>query len=358
MTFVESKKSVLLLTLAVLLQASAAVGAQLVLRERATVGGSVIRLGDVADISAGTTTEMKDLATTPLFPAPAPGTQQFLYRSQILDLLQSRGLDIQSLRVRGAKVVEIGDRPTEPKPESNWQTSSTTKTIPTRSQEELEASIEAAILQSLVERTGHERWRVAVEIEKDDTLRFADWGNNFTVDGGRRPWTGRQRFQLSAKGISKPAEVRATVVKVHSVLFARTAITRGSLVRAADVEVREHEGSVPSLAISDPKQVIGMVASRTIAVDTIFTDGQVSAPKIVKRGETVTVFARTGGITVRTMAVARQDGAMGDLVQVESVDNKKRFAASVTGDRRLDVYPTGARVEDFAMYGKQETERR
>ena len=96
-----------------------------------------------------------------------------------------------------------------------------------------------------------------------------------------------------------------------------------------------------------------MEAKRGITLNSIVTEGSVAAPLQVKRGEAITVYARTGGVTVRTMAVARQDGAMGDLVQVESADGKQKYVASVSGSRRVDVYPTGASVEDFATLGKR-----
>ncbi|NOY43025.1 MAG: flagellar basal body P-ring formation protein FlgA [Planctomycetes bacterium] len=343
-----SKKLVFLLPLAVLLHTSSVWSADLTLRERATVSGPVIRLGDVADISASTSTRLKNLVTTPLFPAPAPGTQRFLSQLQVRDLLVSRGIDITNLRIRGAKVVEIGNQPAAVEPAA-----------PAMSLAETEAALEDAIKRHLIDRTGHGQWRVAVKLRESDYMQAAGWGSDFTVEGGRQPKTGRLRFQIGARGIKESVQIEATVTKIHSLVFARRAIARGSLVRVTDIEVRQHEGSVPSMAIRDMKQVIGMAAKRAISPDAILTEGHVSAPILVKRGETVTVFARTGGVTVRTMAVARQDGAMGDLVQVESMNSKskQRYAARVSGNRRLDVYPTGARVEDFATLGHKSSHR-
>ena len=83
-------------------------GADLVLREHATLEGPIVRLGDVADVSTGSMSVLKELTFTPLVPAPAPGSPRYLQRSEILDLLASRGIDTQALRISGAAVVEIG----------------------------------------------------------------------------------------------------------------------------------------------------------------------------------------------------------------------------------------------------------
>jgi len=355
MTSTSAKNIVLLIAVAGLLTASTASGAELVLRERATMSGPMIRLGDVADISAGTASMLKGLVTTPLLPTPAPGTQQFVSRSQIRDLLVSRGIDVGNLRVRGAMVVEIGHR----RPAGSLDVDSIgTTEAETMTFTETDTAVEDAIERYLIDHTSHDQWQVEVELRDKQSLQVAGWAGEFTVEGPHYPRPGRKNFVIRSRNGKESFRVQASIVQVHSLLFARRGISRGDLVRAADVEVRQHEGSAPNLAIRDLAQVVGMEAKRTITEDSILTEGQVSAPLMVKRGETVTVSARTGGVTVRTMVVAQQDGAMGELVQVESVKDKKRFAASVSGNRQLEVFPTGARVEDFATLGKRNTQRR
>jgi flagella basal body P-ring formation protein FlgA len=89
-----------------------------------------------------------------------------------------------------------------------------------------------------------------------------------------------------------------------------------------------------------------MVARQTLRPGVLVLENHLQAPRLVERGETVTVFARTGGIQVRTHVVAKQDGSLGDLIQVETVDRRERFMARVTGLRELDVFATGATVAE------------
>ena len=343
----------ILLIFASLLPSAIADGAEVMLRERATVSGPVIRLGDVADISASHSAELKNLVTTPLFPTPAPGTHQFLQRAQIVDLLMSRGIATESLRFGGAMVVEIG-KPLDS--ERNGQQTLTRHT--TRSSADIETSLEMAIANYLADRSTHAQWKVELELQESDFTTLAGWGTDLVIEGAKHPRSGRQRFLISIPGNSKSLRVYATVTKVHQLIFARRLIERGSLVRASDLELRRFEGTAPSLALVDMKQAVGMEATRVISADSILSESHLNAPMLVKRGETVSVLARTGGITVKTMAVARQNGAKGDLVQVESLDKKQRYAASVTGNRRLEVYPTGVSVGDYARVGDLNSQRR
>jgi flagella basal body P-ring formation protein FlgA len=71
-------------------------------------------------------------------------------------------------------------------------------------------------------------------------------------------------------------------------------------------------------------------------------------PLMVHRGEIVTVYARSGGVSVRTTARVREDGGMGDLVSVESLTERKGFIARVCGIRELEVFARAAQAESAA----------
>jgi flagella basal body P-ring formation protein FlgA len=159
---------------------------------------------------------------------------------------------------------------------------------------------------------------------------LAKLGTEIEARAGRMPWTGAQRFQL------------ATLRKIE----------QGNLIGAGDVEVRLQGGNVPTTALNSLDQVIGKEALRALDLDTIVQGSQVRAPLQVKRGETVKVVARTAGITVSTFAVVQQDGSLGDLVQVQTLDKKDRFAARVSGWKELEVSPTGATTDDFATLNR------
>jgi flagella basal body P-ring formation protein FlgA len=84
-----------------------------------------------------------------------------------------------------------------------------------------------------------------------------------------------------------------------------------------------------------------MEAARVIQAGQVIFSDDVQAPLLVKRGEEVTVYARGGGIQVRTLARARQDGARGELVPVESLETRERYDAVVVGLRAAVVFGGG-----------------
>jgi len=241
--------------------------AEIVLRQRAARSGPMIRLGDVADISAAAPERLHDLSTTPLLPAPAPGTREFLNRTRLRDLLKSRGVDLRQLAVSGAQVVEIGDGP----------------------------------------------------------------------DPALKPIEQRRPQPIPAKD-AKP--VQMTVVVVNDVAV-------GDLLGVSDVQLRAHEGRPSANYLTTLDQAIGMEARRRFNAGSRILRNQLRKPRKVLRGETVTIFARTGGISVKTYATARQDGALGDLIQVESLDKKERYTAHISGRRELEVLATGKNIKEL-----------
>jgi flagella basal body P-ring formation protein FlgA len=91
------------------------------------------------------------------------------------------------------------------------------------------------------------------------------------------------------------------------------------------------------------EQLIGMEARQAIQVGEVIFNDKVQQPLLVKRGDLITVISQAGGIRVRTTARARQNGAKGELVQVESLETREPYDVRVTGHREAAVF-AAARV--------------
>ena len=350
----------LLLTLFV---CSTSQGAELLLRERATQRGAIVRLGDIADISAASTMEVRSLSGTPLFPAPAPGTKQFLSLAQVRDLLVARGLQMDSLTIRGASVVEISSEISREGSTRSVQASSQTPTnktpaTATLSRQEVELRVQQAILQHAENNStsaGH--WRVEISLNDKEAFRVNELGSQFSVRGNQRLRSGRQRFSLGNTESSKDVLVMATLTHVQSVVVVQERVERGDIVRQSDVKIVEREGNVPRGSLTRLEQVVGQVAQRSFRAKDIVQKNHLRAVWQVRRGETVSLFVRTGGIVVRTRAVAKQDGAMGDLISVEMLENKQRLNVSVSGPGEVAIHATGGQTTDYASLNRS-TRRR
>jgi flagella basal body P-ring formation protein FlgA len=346
-------------------QASAAT-VDVVLHERTVAASPVIRLGDVARIVTADRQRSRQLSALLLMPAPAPGTQRFLRRREVEDLLTAHDVDLSQLRVDGATQVEITTPDTSSGTNGRPVTERKVTTpmnrhaailagfnepigksnIVAAAENDLRGEVKRIISNYIARQTGEAaEWRVTCAVSARYLAQLDAATSPAICSGGTPPWTGRQQFVLSFTTAEGPvripvyADVAPAAVPV---VVAVQAIARGAVITAADVELQTLE-SVPGATsrratLTSVEQLVGMEASQAIAAgDVIFTD-KVQAPELVKRGELIKVVAQGGGIRVSTTARARQDGARGELVQLESLETREVYDARVTGYREAAVF--------------------
>lgn len=118
--------------------------------------------------------------------------------------------------------------------------------------------------------------------------------------------------------------VSARINVYGPVLVARQPLPRGTVIQEADLELVERDlSSLPYGYYMDTRPLAGMLAKRTIAAATVLTPQMVQAPKLIRRGEQVTVVAESGALSIRTVGKALSDGKSGDVVQVQAEGSKR-----------------------------------
>lgn len=108
------------------------------------------------------------------------------------------------------------------------------------------------------------------------------------------------------------------------VLVARQPLARGQDIHAADLDLVERNlANLPYGYYTDPGAIAGQLAKRTIAAATVITPNMLAAPKLVKRGEQVSIIAESGPLTIRSAGKALGDGTSGDLVKVRAQGSQR-----------------------------------
>lgn len=106
-------------------------------------------------------------------------------------------------------------------------------------------------------------------------------------------------------------------------------VVKGELLSAADFanEVRGASAARGALA---PADAAGLEAGRNLAAGMIVRSGDLVRPRLVRRGEPVTISWRQAGLTITTSGRALGSGGTGDLVRVVASTNRT-FDAVVEG---------------------------
>ena len=335
----QAKNVVASLAIAVLVSVFAATEVRAVeieLRAVCQPTGRVVTLGDLAQIYAADQTVRDSLMAIEMFPAPAAGQKKVVRAREIQDLLVMRGLKSAENRLSGASEVEVSV-PVAPAARVS-SIKATTPTMERRANE----TVRSAIQTYLVAQTKHDEL-LDVKFDLDDSLiRALDVAKyRVHVRGGSSPWTGSQQLQLTVVGATQSDTfiVDAQISVPPSVVVAARSIPAGTVVNESDVKLeRGKAGDGDDSVFSRLEDVVGQEVTRATGIGQPIDRDSVERPRLVKQGDAVTVYARSAGLRVRTVARAREDGAEGDLITLESVTNRQTFFARVTGNQEVEIY--------------------
>ena len=124
------------------------------------------------------------------------------------------------------------------------------------------------------------------------------------------------------------------------VLVTTRTLARDAAVQKEDLRVAQMswaQAPSGSLALS-MNEVLGRSLRATLATATPIQREQLDDPMAVQRGEQVQVTVFAGeGVIVRSLALAKQDGRVGERIKVEGLETKKALQATVTGRRSVEV---------------------
>lgn len=138
---------------------------------------------------------------------------------------------------------------------------------------------------------------------------------------------------------SRPWKVYLPVTIKHfsHVYVTRTALPRGHQISKSDLVKAKRDIHALTDYASSPEMLIGKILKRPLGMGTVIRLSSLSAPKLVKRGDVVTIIARSGAIAINVMGKALMDGRKGDRIQVRNNSSKRVVQATVTASGRVEI---------------------
>lgn len=124
--------------------------------------------------------------------------------------------------------------------------------------------------------------------------------------------------------------VTGKVSVLADVLVLRTSARRGDSLNAGDVELVERDISSLSRGyLEDPAELEGKILKRAVSNGMVLTPGLLEAPRVVRRGDRVTLVARQGSLAVRMQGEAVMDGRPGERIRVRALNSEKIVEGTV-----------------------------
>ena len=139
---------------------------------------------------------------------------------------------------------------------------------------------------------------------------------------GSRPWK-----------IYLPVSVK----RYQKVLVSTASLPRGHTITSADLSLEKRDIHRVRHHITDPQRIDGMILKRPISAGAALTRAMLTAPRLVSRGDDVTIIARSGLVAISVKGKAMMNGRKGDKIRVRNTSSRQVIQAIVTSNGRVEL---------------------
>jgi flagella basal body P-ring formation protein FlgA len=166
---------------------------------------------------------------------------------------------------------------------------------------------------------------------------------------------GRVEYRFSPQNSSNPAYLTGTVfftvdgrdagrlrvsaqveLSLPSLVVTRD-LPRGHVLSEVDLSESQVSYMQAKGALTEVGQALGQTLKIALRAGAPVRDRDLIRTSMVKKGEVVTIVAQSGGLKITALGQARQDGALGQTINVLNQDSKKTISAKVIGPSMVEV---------------------
>jgi len=117
-----------------------------------------------------------------------------------------------------------------------------------------------------------------------------------------------------------PVKVR----REQAVLVLARGIAAGETLALADMStVKRDTARIAGSVLSNPEAAVGRVARRALTAGSLLSATDLVAQRVIRRGDSVALVARRGGVEVRMAGKALGDAGEGERVSVENLSSRR-----------------------------------
>jgi flagella basal body P-ring formation protein FlgA len=285
-----------------------------VLRAEVTVADPLVTVGDMfADAGA--------LAATPLFRAPAPGTTGIVSLDAVREAAARAGLgDYDADAVARVRVARAS------------------------------TPVDAEMLAGLVDAELDRRGLIGPGVEPETRFDRPDLSLDAAVsdrparliDLRYAPGSGSFAARFEIAGIDLPVELTGGIEMMVEVPHLAAGLPAGTVLRPADIELRRVPAKfVSTSGVADIDDLVGKALVRNAQAGLLLKATDVAEPLVVTRNALVTVYLRTGPMTLSVKGQALADASAGAPVDVLNTVTHRILHGTATPNGAVEITAAG-----------------
>lgn len=280
------------------------------LKSNSIVSGEYIKLGDIFN-------DVKN-ADYILGPAPQPGTDMILNARTLYKIASA--LDV------------------------SWS--------PATSSEQLVLTRDASIIPQMEITTSLEERLKKNGVDGKFSIQYINAPSDIVLPGGTNETLEVTALNLdprsdtfnavivapSAENPLKRINVTGRIDRLIAVPVLFNTLKNGDIISARDIDWMDMpQKRVANGTILNEKDLINLTPRRTISGGKPMISNELEHPKMVDRGDAITIVFESGPMVLTTKGKAMQAGAMGDMIRISNVDSNKNLQGVVTAHREVTI---------------------
>ncbi|MDR1043634.1 MAG: flagellar basal body P-ring formation chaperone FlgA [Candidatus Adiutrix sp.] len=287
-----------------------------------SVSGARLLLGDIAAIEvlnpAGSQLA-EALAGIDLGPAPAAGQEIVLRRSQLERRLSASRLNLA---------------------EASWSLPVELR-LTGRGQELSQDLLRQALAEYLAETEPYRSGRyeiVSANFGALPTLPPGRAAYRFAPQPSSNPayLSGAFLFAVDGRELAR-SRVTAQIELSLPALVAARSLPKGQVLTEDDLSLSLIPYAQARGALQDQALAVGSTLRANLNPGDPIRERHLSKSVMIRRGETVSLIARQGGLKVSATGQAKQDGALGETITLLNLDSKKTVSGRVIGPSQVEI---------------------
>ncbi|MFA5592489.1 MAG: flagellar basal body P-ring formation chaperone FlgA [Micavibrio sp.] len=129
------------------------------------------------------------------------------------------------------------------------------------------------------------------------------------------------------------------IERLVSVPVLKNTLRAGDIIGAMDIDyIDMPQSRVSNGMVTDAEGLVNMTPRRPIQAGKPVALNELERPKMVDRGDMITLIFAEGPMRLTVQGKSMQAGALGDIVRVSNLSSNKNLQGTVTGDREVTIH--------------------
>lgn len=174
----------------------------------------------------------------------------------------------------------------------------------------------------------------------DNRLKLALCSENLTVFSQKSSLkAGRNSIGIKCNSNKKWTIYTSAIISIYQdVIVLSQPIKRGDFYTKSILQLEKREiSSLRSGFFTSPENIINKQATRNLSLNTVVTQSNITEPKLIKRGEKVTIKINSPNLEISVTGIALMDGVKNQNIRIKNIKSKQIVQATVVKQGQVVV---------------------